>query len=273
MKPTMLFRKDINTEREMEIAKKYFTVSQHRNDVVLSDSLVVGRYSVLPYYKELSEDLFLSNSKLINSYFEHSYIADLGAWYEDLKEFTPETIEFRDFNMAREFKATGSFVVKGQTNSLKNQWRTKMFAKTSEDVTRVALELMDDGLTCDQKVYVRKYVPLKRYFTGINGQPIVEEYRFFMYKDKVLASGFYWSSHYSEVIDCGIQPNPDDVPREFIAKLANIVKEKANFYVMDIAKTETGDWILIELNDGQMSGLSEVRADELYKNLAKELET
>jgi hypothetical protein len=36
---------------------------------------------------------------------------------------------------------------------------------------------------------------------------------------------------------------------------------------MDIAKTQSGEWIVIELNDGQMSGLSENDPNVLYKNL------
>lgn len=37
--------------------------------------------------------------------------------------------------------------------------------------------------------------------------------------------------------------------------------------MIDVAQTESGDWIVIELNDGQMSGLSENNPEILYKNL------
>jgi hypothetical protein len=270
-KPAILFRKDLQTEEEMRVAGKYFPIYEFRNSIP-KNSFVIGRYSVLPYYRELSSDLFYSDSQLINSYFEHSYIADLGSWYEDLKKYTPETISFREFPMYWGPSAEGSFVLKGQTNGRKNQWRTKMFAQTAADVTRVGLELMDDGLVGDQTIYVRKYVPLKKYLTSISGQPVVDEYRFFMYKDKILASAFYWSSHITDIIDMGITPDVGDVPVEFINKLSNIIKEQATFYVMDVARTQSGEWILIELNDGQMSGLSEVDPDTLYKNLRRALE-
>jgi ATP-grasp domain, R2K clade family 3 len=48
---------------------------------------------------------------------------------------------------------------------------------------------------------------------------------------------------------------------------------KAPFVVADVALTTAGDWILIELNDGQMSGLSDTDANELYSKIAKELST
>jgi hypothetical protein len=57
------------------------------------------------------------------------------------------------------------------------------------------------------------------------------------------------------------------VPQEFIQKVIDRVKDKVNFFVMDIAKTQSGDWIVVELNDGQMSGLSENDPNVLYKNL------
>ena len=36
---------------------------------------------------------------------------------------------------------------------------------------------------------------------------------------------------------------------------------------IDVAQTESGEWIVVELNDGQMSGLSENNPEVLYKNL------
>jgi hypothetical protein len=41
--------------------------------------------------------------------------------------------------------------------------------------------------------------------------------------------------------------------------------------VLDIGELETNEWILIEMNDGQMSGLSNNNPEILYKNLKKEL--
>ena len=45
------------------------------------------------------------------------------------------------------------------------------------------------------------------------------------------------------------------------------VGDRASFYVVDIAKTQSGEWIVIELNDGQMSGLSCNDPKLLYSRL------
>jgi hypothetical protein len=57
-----------------------------------------------------------------------------------------------------------------------------------------------------------------------------------------------------------------------IEKIQNTeLSEPPTYYVIDVAKTAAGKWILIELNDGQMSGLSDNDPDVLYSNLKKSL--
>ena len=74
----LLFRNLGEVEEELFIANEVFgnRLVEHRTDVPPS-SVVVGRYSVLPFYKELEEELNEKNSYLVNSYEEHSYIANM----------------------------------------------------------------------------------------------------------------------------------------------------------------------------------------------------
>jgi hypothetical protein len=43
------------------------------------------------------------------------------------------------------------------------------------------------------------------------------------------------------------------------------------FFAVDVAERAAGGWTLIEINDGQTSGLCEVDPHELYARLAEEL--
>lgn len=267
MTPVILYRGRDFEEYELKAVKQSgFRVVNSRIDASAGD-LVIGRYSVLPYYLELERDLTKIGARLINSYRQHNYIADLREWYQDLSEFTPKTW----FRLEDVPHNAGPFVVKGKTNSKKFQWNELMFAKDWDAIGPIYSALLNDGLIGEQDVYVRQYIPLKTYMTSFYDLPITDEYRFFYYKGQVISSGYYWSSHVQDLMDLHICPNPSNVPWSIITKVGEIVKSKAPFVAADFAQTADGNWILIELNDGQMSGLSENQPNLLYSNLMKAL--
>ena len=255
MTPTILFRHDRDTLEEMEIAQKFFPVTGSR--VGLDERLVIGRYSVLPYYKELEFDLKEQCSRLINNLQEHRYIASF-EYYEDVKEFTPETW----FRLQDVPDDSGPYVLKGLTNSRKFRWNTHMYAADWTDAGKIHSELMQDPLIGEQGVLIRKFEKLKILEVGINGMPMANEWRFFFYRDQLLTNGFYWtiSEKQGEMNNAGM---------EFAYRMADILKERTNFFVIDIAEKESGEWILIEVNDGQMSGLSGNDPHRLYAGLKK----
>jgi len=278
--PVILFRVDKDSEEEYNIAKKYFPIYKLRSEICedrsLLDTIVIGRYSVLPYYNELEADLYLRNSicdiKLINSYKEHCWIADVYSWYDLLQEHTPKTWKAEEI---LNINIEGPFVVKGQTNSRKSQWKTHMFA-SKENLGQVIANLMEDSLIGQQQIYIREYIPLVTFMYGINDLPITEEYRIFMYGTNVLSSGYYWASYVEDLpipirfhgLYSDITDNKDAY--KLINNVAVKIKDywqKDLFFVMDIARTKDGKWILIELNDGQMSGLSCCSPEELYSNM------
>lgn len=250
---------------EFQIASNCFhqRVFKFRSEIP-ENSLVVGRYSVLPFYRELEEELKLKNSALINSYSQHRYIADITQWYIDLKKFTPKTYtEWGDLNV-------GSWIVKGKTSSRKHQWKTHMFAQGRDELLRVIRTLMDDSVISQDGLVVREYIPLKKICDGLNGLPIVKEWRLFFLGENYLAGGYYWSTHFEEYVERFGVDVPNDVV-DFAKSIAKIVSQKTNFFVLDIAEKEDGGYILVEINDGQMSGLSCVEPYELYKELASSL--
>lgn len=262
MKPVIYIRNNLADSRELEAASKYFEVVDHRA-AIKPGSLVIPRYAALPYYLELERDMEEMGCVLINSHREHSYVADIQNWYYDLKGFTPKTW-FR----LEDLPETGPFVVKGATNSKKFQWNTHMFAETKIDAVTVACKLSNDGLISEQPIYAREYVPLKKLAQGLNGLSICEEYRFFVLDGEIVDSGFYWSSH---IDDLSEQYTPSVVPQEFIDQIISKVGQNIRFWVFDVARTATGDWTVIELNDGQQSGLSEVNPDNFYRTLSEKL--
>lgn len=257
----ILFRDDVDWQQEKDFANQYFQCFNSRMMVEKGD-LVIPRFSALPFYREQEHDINYVGAQLINAYAEHQYIADLSNWIWDLAEYTPRTWDRLDV-----LPEKGPFVLKGETNSKKFNWKTHMFAETKADAIEIHSRLCNDGLLHYQKIFIREYVPLRTFMIGLQGLPITNEYRFFCYKDRILSAGYYWSSHSEDLIKEGHKLDPACVPQDFLNKILNIVKDNATFYVVDVAETQSGDWIVIELNDGSMSGLSNNNPDTLYRNL------
>lgn len=258
MNTVIYFRKSLMEHEELEACRKYFEAF-HLISAIPKNSLAVGRYSLLPFYKDQEDEILTSGSKLINSYQQHLYVADLKNWYADLKDFTPKTY-FR----LEDIPNDKSFVLKGATNSKKQNWKTHMFAKDKLDAIKVHSRLCEDTLINQQDIYIREYIPLKTYLIGLQDLPITKEFRFFICNKKIVCGDFYWQNY---VDDLETKPNINEVPKDFIQKIIDIIDDKINFYVIDVAQTENGEWIVIELNDGCQSGLSCNDPNLLYKNL------
>jgi hypothetical protein len=233
---------------------------------IQENSCVIGRYSVLPYYQELEEELKTKNSYLINSHKSHLYIADM-EYMNDIADYTPETWFIGDSSFRiSNLDENSAYVLKGKTNSRKHNWNTHMFAKNRDDIPRVFGNLMNDSLVKDQGVVIRKYYELEKIEDGINGLPITNEWRFFCFKDKIVSYGFYWT-----IIEEEKFPQIEQSAIDLVNIIIKIVKNNVNFYVIDVAKTNNGDWIVVEMNDAQMSGLSGNNPDTLYRNIIDEI--
>lgn len=260
MKKSVIYiRSRLASKDELLAAHKYFRVIEKRSDIEHGE-LVIPRYSALPENNELCSDIAKLGGQPINSYREHCYVADVRNWYYDLGDLTPRTWFALD-----QIPDEGPFVLKGATNSLKHYWNTHMFAKDKREAIDVFMRIAIDTTIGVQPTYVREFVKLNVLAQGLNGLPISEEYRFFVLDGKVVGAGFYWANHVEEL---GREFDPfKEVPQNFIDDVISRVKEHVNFWVFDVARCADGRWIVIELNDGQQSGLSCVNPDTLYENI------
>lgn len=256
----ILFRPQKDREEELKIASKYFEVIQNRTLVGKGD-LIIGRYSVLPYYKETEQDINILGGRLINTYQQHNFIANF-EYYDILKKYTFETWFDHDFYQCEH---KGAFVVKGKTNSRKHEWNSLMYAENAKQALTIASELSKDSLIGPQGILYRKYVPLKTYDIGINDIRFTNEWRFFFMNNVLIDYGYYWSTY---EMDMDLIPTSMiDKMKDKAKEIAQIAKDYVNFFVIDMAETEDGDVIMVEMNDGQMSGLSEIDIESFYSGL------
>lgn len=260
MLPTLLVRPPLMSKFERNVAQRHFDVEISRTRC--ANRIVIGRYSIEPFYEELEYDLRQIGSRLINSIDEHRWIASFD-YYHDVKEYTPRTWFEEEFAACR---IPGPFVVKGKLKSKKLRWKTQMFAPTKRDATRLARQLKEwDADLREQGVIFREYVPLRTFEVGAYGLPITNEWRFYFHGLRMLSAGYYWS-----LADAPPQANFPPAAFRFAHKIAQIAARFATFYTLDVAETADGEWILIEINDGQSAVPSEHDLDQLYGRLSAE---
>lgn len=272
--PCVLMRIDksnVEIETEAKIARKYFPLYTQRAEIP-NHSLVISRYASLPYHLELEKDLACCGSQLLNNTVRHNWVANILNWYDILGDLTPKT-----WTSPQDIPDNISLVVKGRTNSRKHEWNRRMFANNKDEAIEVAKKLMDDYLISEQGVIYREYVPLVTFDKGLYDLPITAEWRVFLLDGEILTSGYYWSSMLEdeEKYETEVTEEVLETAKLAWTKLSSSYPDSymftpiPRFLVIDIAKTQDGRYIVIELNDGQMSGLSACSADELYKNLER----
>lgn len=264
--PVVYLRESSAEAEEIAACKSVFPTYSSRVEVP-SGSLVFCRYSALPFNGELCRDLELLGSVGVNSQFAHDYAATF-QYYEDFKNDTfPSWDRLSDIpHSLRELP----FVVKGRANSRKQEWATKMFAPNFAKAVQIAADLMSDGLIGQQGIIARQFVPLETFETAISGLPFANEWRCFYLAGELVAHGYYWGS-----IDDWTPV--DRALEDFLLhglpladKIAKTACERIPFCAIDVAKTKDGRWVLVEINDGNMSGLNgTIDPLELYQGLAK----
>lgn len=84
--------------------------------------------------------------------------------------------------------------------------------------------------------------------------PISEEYRVFIFAGRILIMDDYWRE--GEVVRFS------DEEQKWIEEIA--CKVKSNFVTMDLARKEDGSLIIMELGDGQVSGIQQINPEHFY---------
>jgi hypothetical protein len=229
-----------------------------------SGSVVFPRFRSIPFGKELNDSVKENGSTLVNSWDEYLYVSNLYAWVADLGDLTPAAYTVNDIPTLPE----GEYFIKGETNSVKHEWMSSAFAPDLASVDAVVTNLRKHNVVGSQELVIRPFVRYRQLAVMESGQPVFNEWRVFILNGKVMATGFYWSQQIHRFDADDIQPL---IPSEFqkVIDLAiERVGSKISFVVIDIAEKPNGTWQVIELNDGNMSGLCGVDAEKLWANIA-----
>ena len=224
--------------------------------------LQTGDYARL--YDFLSED----GQKLINTPQNYQLCHEIPSWLQLFEGLTPETrwlaaSEINDENLVlllHQF-AGGPLIVKDFVKSRKHDWHEACFIPDAADehaalrVIHRFIELQGENL--NGGLVLRRFVPLEIIGEHPRSKmPLGREWRIFVRGERVFPLP-YWGQNEDET--------PDLAP--FQSAMSKI---SSHFWTMDLARTQSeeqsGEWIVLELGDGQVSGLPEgVDTEKFYQ--------
>ena len=227
---------------------------------VCPNDLVIARHFAWPWPERLDANVCELGGEVLNNARAYRYAENPIAWSSDLGDLTPRTWEHFE-----ELPEGKSFILKG-AKADKGRW-DRMFAADRRAASELRSELWRDSGMRGQTIVAREYVPLERLGENIGGLPVSTEFRVFVCDGQEISRGFYWP-----IGDCGIQPpDPSEIPAAFLAEAICRVAPRIRFFALDVARAADGHWLVIEVNDGQRSGMSNNDPAAVYAGLARVL--
>lgn len=280
---------DYDYKKEYDTAKDSgFNVNLINFDELINDNVMyaVKRIQVSPtptqaiyrgwmmkpdIYCKLYEVLKQKNIILINSPKQYKLCHYLPRSYEIIKPYTPKSIWVTKYDIdsgvdycdlvARTF-SNSSIMIKDYVKSRKHEWLTACYIPNASDKEHVRSIVENfirlQGADLNEGIVFREFVQLN-YLTNhsISNMPLPKEYRLFFKNGKLMTVFNYWDEGTYGTFNADI------------AVFQTIGQQiESNFFTMDIAQKKDGSWTIIELGDGQVSGLPEnASINEFYKSL------
>jgi hypothetical protein len=256
---TCLFRQEMESEdREfLDAARK---IGWRMVDCVVDlrgGDTVVARHAAWPWPRSLQRCADLMGTDLVNDARAYAFADDVQAWSAALGDMTVPCWE--DF--AR-IPLTQAVVVKGK-HADKGRW-SRMYAEGRDAAIALRSELWRDSGMRGDTIVARAYVPLARVGDALGGAcPPSEEWRVFVLDGEVVGAGAYWPAG-----DCDLRPiaPASEIPAAWLAEGIRRVREACpslRWFTLDVGRAEGGEFVVIEVSDGQRAGLSEVEAPAL----------
>lgn len=245
---------------ENNLLKAFGRIKPYEN----SETAIYRGWMLKPkHYEILYNELKAKNLLLMNTPEEYRHCHHFSESYEVIKDYTPKSVclpyddnfSFEKLHESLPLFGEKPLILKDYVKSRKHEWNETCFIESAsnrenvEKITNRFLELQGEDL--NEGLVFREFIefqPLTNH--SKSGMPLTKEFRLFFLEGELVFTSEYWEEgEYEET----------DLPKEFFTEIAKKVKN--NFFTMDIAQKTDGDWLIIELGDGQVAGLPE-NADE-----------
>lgn len=217
-------------------------------------------------YEAIYKAALKKNIHLVNTPQQFQTAMEFDKFYPLIEHLTPKSVILEADDNIDNVTATLDFpvFVKGTVKSNKDKGWSAVVAQNEEELLQLIQVHLQHSYRSKGKVIVRELASLKKLAQDPNGFPISREYRVFVYQGEILDYGFYWD----EYEDTGISA------KELERAIKHIVSQVAEqvdvpFFSLDIGQLSSGEWIVIELGDGQFSGLSQIPILRLWSKISQ----
>jgi hypothetical protein len=210
-------------------------------------------------YRLLYEALAVKGIRLLNDPAAYRHCHYLPESYSVIERQTPRSVWIKTKGQISpdEIKAllvafgSAPIVVKDYVKSRKHEWAEACFIPSASDpvsverVVRRFLELQSDDL--NEGLVFREFVEFEPLGSHPkSGMPLTKEFRLFFLDGKPI----FWTPYWDDVKYEDLTPPVE----QFIAAAQGV---RSRFFTMDVANRRNGDWLIVELGDGQVAGLPE----------------
>lgn len=222
------------------------------------------------HYAALYEALKAKGVCLINNPDAYRHCHYLPESYAVIEPFTPKSVWLKlngppaTDSLAATLQPLGAgpIIVKDFVKSQKHYWHEAFFIPAAADQANVErivdrfLTLQGDDL--NEGLVFREFVDFEPLAVhSRSGMPLTQEYRVFVLDGVPLSVTPYWEG----VTYQGAPPPLDSF--DTVMK-----RVESRFFTMDIARRKDGVWMIVELGDAQVAGLSEhADVEQFYRSL------
>jgi hypothetical protein len=225
-------------------------------------------------YAALYDALMSRGIQLLNDSVQYTHTHHLPKSLPIIKAQTPRTVWMETDGKHLSYDAIMELllpfagrplILKDFVKSEKHYWFEACYISSASDISAVEtvvkrfLELRGDSL--EGGLVFREFVDFMPLIEHPRSQiPLVKEYRIFFLNAQPIATVRYW--------DVEGYDESDEPGSELFADVAQQIGSR--FFTMDVAQRSDGEWMIVELGDGQVATLpTDIDLDDFYQMLAR----
>ena len=191
-------------------------------------------------------------------------------WYNSLAQYTVKSVYSADLTQAsltKLLQAVGpQAIVKDYVKSRKYEWATACYIPDTSDIA-ASLAVINNfiarqGDSLTSGIVLRQFVDLKKIGRHPHSELTEsEEFRVFYYHQVPFIEFVYWENQTTGQIS--------QAEQQLVRDMGQLVS--ANFFTIDFARRSDGQLIVMEVGDGQVSGLQGLSPATFYQHFEKVL--